>query len=205
MALRAKKTQPSKVEAIGELATKIAASKDFVFAEYRGMTVEQITSLRKQLRAKNAEFHVVKNNFARIAFEQASYPQVAGMLVGPTAVAFAKADSNEVAKIIAEFAKENPVKLKGGLVEKDFLDAAAMDAYAKLPGKNALIAMLMSVMRAPVQNLVYTLKAVEEQKTAQGGAPAKAEAPVVEAPAPAPEAPAAVAAPAPEAPADGQA
>ncbi|MBP7096113.1 MAG: 50S ribosomal protein L10 [Spirochaetia bacterium] len=201
MALRAKKTQPSKVEAIGELATKIAASTDFVFAEYRGMTVEQITSLRKQLRAKNAEFHVVKNNFARIAFEQASYPQVAGMLVGPTAVAFAKADSNEVAKIIAEFAKENPVKLKGGLVEKDFLDAAAMDAYAKLPGKNTLIAMLMSVMRAPVQNLVYTLKAVEEQKAGQGGAPAKAEA------APVAEAPAAEAAPAaaPEASAEPQA
>lgn len=190
MALRAKKTQPSKVEAIKDLADKIAASKDFVFAEYRGMTVEQISTLRKQLRAKNAEFHVVKNNFARIAFENAKYPQAAAMLLGPTAVAFAKDDSNEVAKILADFAKENPVKLKGGLVEKDFLDAVQMDAYAKLPNKNTLIAMLMSVMRAPVQNLVYTLIAVQEKKEAEGGAPApKAEAaPAAEA---APEAPAA--------------
>ncbi|GAB1455805.1 hypothetical protein MASR2M48_11120 [Spirochaetota bacterium] len=73
MALRAKKTQPSKVEAIEAVGAKIDASNDFVFTDYRGLTVEQITNLRKQLREKNAEYHIVKNNFARIAFEQKKF------------------------------------------------------------------------------------------------------------------------------------
>ncbi|HTX71489.1 MAG TPA: 50S ribosomal protein L10, partial [Rectinemataceae bacterium] len=64
MAMRASKIQSGKTEAIGALKDKIGGSKDFIFAEYRGLTVEQISTLRKQLREKNAEFHVVKNNFA---------------------------------------------------------------------------------------------------------------------------------------------
>jgi len=178
MALRAKKTQPSKVEAIEAVGAKIAASADFIFTDYRGLTVEQITSLRDQLRAKNAEYHIVKNNFARIAFERSQFPDVSGLLVGPTAVAFAKADSNEVAKIILDFGKEASVKLKGGLVDKGVYDKAQMEAFSKLPGKSQLLSMLMSAMNAPLQNLVYaingvptklvrTLQAVADQKAAQ--------------------------------------
>lgn len=179
MAMRATKLQPSKTEAIGDLRKKIAESKDFLFADYRGLTVEQITGLRKQLRAKNSYFHVVKNNFARIAFEEGGYPDVSTLLTGPTAVAFAKADSNEIAKILVDFSKEAPVKLKGGLVDKAFYDKTMIEAFSRLPGKSQLISMLMSAMNGPVQNLVYvlnavpsklvrTLKAVEEKKAAQG-------------------------------------
>lgn len=160
MALRAKKTQPSKVEAIEAVGAKIAASSDFIFTDYRGLTVEQITALRAQLREKNAEYHIVKNNFARIAFEQKQFPDVANLLVGPTAVAFATKDSNEVAKIILEFGKETSVKLKGGLVDKDVYDKVQMEAFSKLPGKSQLLSMLMSAMNAPLQNLVYALNGV---------------------------------------------
>ncbi len=178
MAMRANKIQPAKAEAIGELKTKIGASSDFVFAEYRGLTVEQITTLRKQLREKGAEFHVVKNNFARIAFEELGYPKsVEPVLVGPTAVAFTKQDANEVAKIVIDFSKDAPLKVKGGLVDKGFMDSAQIDAFSKLPSKAQLISMLMSAMNGPMQNLVYvlnaiptklvrTLKAIEEQKAA---------------------------------------
>jgi len=178
MALRAKKTQPSKVEAIEAVGAKIDASSDFIFTDYRGLTVEQITALRGQLRAKNAEYHIVKNNFARIAFERKQFPDVSSFLVGPTAVAFSKADSNEVAKIILEFGKEAPVALKGGLVDKGIYDKAQMEAFSKLPGKSQLLSMLMSAMQAPLQNLVYamngvptklvrTLQAVADQKAGQ--------------------------------------
>ncbi len=178
MALRAKKTQPAKVEAIEAVGAKIAASSDFIFTDYRGLTVEQITALRRQLRAKNAEYHIVKNNFARIAFEQKQYPDVSGLLVGPTAVAFARSDSNEVAKVIVEFGKESSVKLKGGLVDRAYYDKAQMEAFSLLPGKSQLLSMLMSAMNAPLQNLVYaingvptklvrTLQAVADQKAAQ--------------------------------------
>ena len=160
MALRAKKTQPGKVEAIEAVGTKIAASHDFIFTDYRGLTVEQITALRAQLRAKNAEYHIVKNNFARIAFERNKFPDVSSLLVGPTAVAFTQDDSNEVAKILLDFGKETSVKLKGGLVDKAFYDTRMMEAFSKLPGKSQLLSMLMSAMNAPLQNLVYVLNAV---------------------------------------------
>ena len=75
MAMRATKIQTVKADAIVDLKNKIGAAKDFIFTEYRGLTVEQISALRRQLREKNAEFHVVKNNFARIAFEELGFPK----------------------------------------------------------------------------------------------------------------------------------
>jgi large subunit ribosomal protein L10 len=193
MAMRANKIQSVKADAIVELKDKIGASKDFIFAEYRGLTVKQISALRRLLRAKNAEFHVVKNNFARIAFEELGFPKaVEPVLLGPTAVAFATADPNEVAKILVDFAKESPaLKVKGAIVDKDFLDQKQVDAFSRLPGKRLLIAMLMSAMLGPVQKLTYLLLAIGEKKAEGQDAPAAAEAPAPAAEAPAPAAPAA--------------
>ncbi len=182
MAMRATRVQPTKVAAIGELKDKIGANADFVFAEYRGLTVEQISLLRKQLRAKKAEFHVVKNNFARIAFEELGYPKaVEPVLEGPTGVAFVKDESNEVTKIMLDFAKEIPaLKVKGGLIDRGFMNEVQIAAFSRLPGKKQLLSMLMSAMNGPMQNLVYALngvptklvrvlKAIEEQKAQQQG------------------------------------
>lgn len=172
MAMRASKVQPNKTEAIGALKTQIGDSADFIFAEYRGLTVEQISALRRQLRAKNAEFHVVKNNFARIAFEELGYPKaVEPVLAGPTGVAFTKADSNEVAKILVDFAKETPaLRVKGALVDKEFLNVAQIEALSRLPSRNTLIAMFMAGLKSPVQKLAYTLVALKEKKEAEGSA-----------------------------------
>lgn len=161
-AMRASKIQSPKVEAIAQLKEMVGNSNDFIFTEYRGLTVEQISALRKQLRDKGAELHVVKNNFARIAFEELGYTkEVADLLEGPTAVAFVKVDSNDVAKILLDFAKDTPALLvKGALVDKNFMDAKQIEAFSKLPGRKQLIAMLMSTMKAPAQNLVYVLNAV---------------------------------------------
>jgi len=180
MAMRANKIQSSKAEAIDMLKSMINGSSDFVFAEYRGLTVEQITTLRHQLREKGAELHVVKNNFARIAFEELGYTNdVEPVLSGPTAVTFVKSDSNEVAKVLLGFAKEVPnLKIKGAVVDKSFMDLAQVEAFSKLPGRGQLIAMLLSVMNGPAQNLVYVLnaiptklvrvlKAIEEKKAAE--------------------------------------
>ncbi|MDP3179284.1 MAG: 50S ribosomal protein L10 [Spirochaetaceae bacterium] len=187
MAMRATKIQGAKTDAIVELKGKIGANKDFIFAEYRGITVEQISALRKQLREKNSEFHIVKNNFARIAFEELGFSKdVEPVLSGPTAVAFAKRDSNEVAKVLVDFAKEVPaLKVKAGLVERDFLDLVAIHAYSKLPGRNQLSAMFMSAIRSPVQKLVYTLVALQEKLGGAEGAPEASAESAPAAPAPA--------------------
>jgi large subunit ribosomal protein L10 len=177
MAIVAKKIQDSKTRAIAELKEAFGISKDFIFTDYRGLTVEQITALRKQLRAKEARYKVVKNNFARLAFEELSSPDVAAYLVGPTAVAIAPKDSNEAAKILFDFAKETPaLKIKGALVGDSVYTAAQAEAFAKLPGRLELISMLMSVMNGPVRNLaaalndiparlVRTIKAVGDKKS----------------------------------------
>ncbi|MCX7027967.1 MAG: 50S ribosomal protein L10 [Spirochaetes bacterium] len=185
MAMRALKIQSSKAQAIEALKVMIGGASDFVFTEYRGLTVEQISTLRKRLREKGAELHVVKNNFARIAFEELGYTkEVEPMLAGPTAVAFVKADSNDVAKVLIDFAKEVPnLKVKAALVDKGFLNAMQVAAFSKLPGRKQLIAMLMSAMNGPAQNLVYvinaiptklvrTLKAIEEKKANEAQASA---------------------------------
>ena len=179
MAIIAKKIQESKTKAIGELKESLSNSKDFIFTDYRGLTVEQITNLRNQLRAKDTEYKVLKNNFARIAFEQLSAPDVSNYLVGPTAIAIAPKDANEVAKILYDFKKEAPVlSVKGALIGESIYDAAQTEAFSKLPGKLELISMLMSVINGPARNLaaalndvparlVRTVKAVADQK---GGA-----------------------------------
>ena len=180
MAMRATKIQSSKAEAIDMLKGMIGGASDFVFAEYRGLTVAQITNLRKQLREKGAELHVVKNNFARIAFEELGYTKdVDPILAGPTAVTFVKADSNDVAKVLLAFAKEVPnLRVKGAVVDKNFMDLSQIEAFSKLPGRGQLIAMLMSAMNGPAQNLVYilnavptklvrVLKAIEEKKASE--------------------------------------
>jgi large subunit ribosomal protein L10 len=181
--MRANKIQPVKAEGLADLKNKIGDSKDFVFAEYRGITVEQISALRKQLRAKNAEFHIVKNNFARIAFEELGYPKdVEPVLAGPTAVAFAKEDPNEIAKIIVEFSKEVPaLKIKAGLVDKGFMGEAEITAFSKLPGRNQLLAMFMAGLKSPVQKLVYTLVALQEKMGTAAPAASAPAAPAAEA------------------------
>ena len=178
MAIIGKKIQEAKTKAIGELKESFSAAPDFIFTDYRGLTVEQITNLRKQLRAKDVEYTVVKNNFARLAFEQMGSPDVSSYLVGPTAVAITPKDANEVAKIFFDFLKEVPaLKVKGALIGDTIYDAAKTEAFSKLPGRMELISMLMSVMNGPARNLVTalndvparlvrTVKAVADQKGA---------------------------------------
>jgi large subunit ribosomal protein L10 len=179
MAIVAKKIQESKTKAIQEIKDSLSASKDFIFTDYRGLTVEQITALRTQLRAKGVLYKVVKNNFARIAFEQLSAPGgVADYLAGPTAVAIAPRDSNEVAKILLNFAQEVPaLQIKGALIGDSVFSAKETAAFSKLPGRLELISMFMSVLNAPARNLagalndiparlVRTVKAVGDKKTA---------------------------------------
>ena len=177
MAIVAKKIQDIKTKSINELKEAFEVSSDFIFTDYRGLTVEQITSLRKQLRTKEARFKVVKNNFARLAFEQLSAPDISSYLTGPTAIAISPKDSNEVAKILVDFTKEAPaLKVKGGLVGPSVYDAAQMDAFSKLTGRLELISMLMSVMNGPARNLasalndipsrlVRTVKAIADKKS----------------------------------------
>lgn len=156
-----KKIQPSKLEAVGTLKELFTEVKNVFFTNYRGLTVEQISNLRSQLRKQNAEYKVVKNNFARIAFHQVNVTGVDSHLTGPTALTLVRGDASPVAKILVEFAKETPaLEVKAGLVDGTVYNASQVEAFSKLPGKPELLSMLMGTMKAPVQNLVFAVNGV---------------------------------------------
>jgi len=165
MAMKAKKLQAAKTSAIADIKARFEAASDFIFTEYRGLTVEQITTLRRQLREKGCNYKVVKNNFARIAFEDLKKADVSNYLSGPTAVALVGGESGAAAKVLFDFAKETPaLVIKGSLIGGEVFDAAKTEAYSKLPGKKELISMLMSVMQATTTKLAATLQAVADKK-----------------------------------------
>ena len=181
MAEHVTKIQPYKTEAVGALKNTFDGYSGYIFTDYRGLTVEQITNLRGVLRKQNAEYKVVKNNFAKIAFKELSKPDVGSYLTGPTAVALAKDEAAQIAKSILEFAKETSVKIKGGLVDGQVYDGKQMEAFSRLPSKAELIARLMGTMNAPVRNVLYamngvasklvrTLAAVADKKKSEDGA-----------------------------------
>ena len=169
MAVRAKKLQPAKTAAIEEAKKTFSEYNDFIFADYRGMTVEQITNLRKKLREQSAMLKVVKNNFARIAFADMKIDSISDYLKGPTVVALVKDDPNAVAKLLFEFKKDAPtLNVKGAFVDKELYDAAQIEAFSKIPGKKTLIAMLMSAINGPARQLAATLQAYVDKKAAGG-------------------------------------
>ena len=187
MALRTKNPNRQKTEAIESIKNDVKASSSFIFNEYRVLKVEQITELRKKLRENACTYKVVRNNFARIAFEDADIKDVDSWLTGPTALAMIEEDANLAAKTLFEYAKDAPaLVIKGAVVDGEIYDAKQIEAFSKLPGKKDLIAMFMSTVNATTSKFVRTLQAIVDkggpQGGAQAGAPAeaKAEAPASE-------------------------
>lgn len=171
------KVQQHKTDSVADIKAQLETARDYVFTDYRGLTVEQITNLRARLREANADYKVVKNRFARIAFQQMDKPAgVDEFLVGPTAIALAQDDSGAVAKALFAFAKDAPVSVKGALVGESVFNATETEDYSKLPGREELLAMLMSTMNAPMQNFVYALNGITTKlvRTVQAIADAKA-------------------------------
>jgi large subunit ribosomal protein L10 len=169
----------AKRDAVAALKERFGEATDFVFTDYRGLTVDQITQLRSKLREQQAEYRVIKNNYAKIAFQQMKSPEeVSSYLVGPTAVAIARGESGPVVKSLFDFAKEWSVQVKGGLIAGSVFDSAQIEAYGKLPGREALIAMLMGTMNAPLTNMMYAMKGVSSKlvRTLQAVADKKAAA-----------------------------
>lgn len=163
---------PAKEDAVAALREEFKDYDGFIFTDYRGMTVEQITSIRKDLRKDDAAYRVVKNRYAKIALKKLEKGGAEDQMVGPTAVALVKGDSaNTVAKVLFGAAKDGVnIQVKGALINGELLSVDQIEAISKLPTKLELIASLMGTMKAPVQKLAATLLAYVESK---GGAAAE--------------------------------
>ena len=169
------KVQENKKEAVADLKSRFDGISSFIFTDYRGLTVAQITEIRDKLRTSDTEFKVVKNRFAKIAMKDLGITDVDDFLKGPTAVAAVPGESNDVAKALFEFAKGMPLTVKGAVINGELFDAAKIEAFSKLPGRTQLIAMLMGLMKAPVQKLAATLQAIVD-KDGEAAKPEEAKA-----------------------------
>ena len=157
---------PAKEDAVAALKEEFAGYDGFIFTDYRGMTVEQITDIRKALRKDDAAYRVVKNRYAKIALKDLDRGGAEDQMVGPTAIALVKGDSaNVVAKVLFAAEKDGVnLQVKGALIGNELLTVEQIEAISKLPTKLELIASLMGTMKAPVQKLAATLLAYVESK-----------------------------------------
>ena len=159
----------SKKVQVEEIAEKFKAAASVVVVDYRGLTVGQVTELRKQLREAGVEFKVYKNTLTRRAAEAAGLEGINEFLTGPNAIAFSNEDVVAPAKIVNEFAKKNEaLEIKAGIIEGTIASVEDVKALAELPSREGLLSMLLSVLQAPVRNFALATKAVAEQKEEQG-------------------------------------
>lgn len=199
--LEAKKAQ------VAEITDVLKNAATGVLVDYRGLTVDEDTKLRNDLRSAGVNYFVVKNTLLRLAANQVGLEELDGMLHGPTALAVSE-DPVAPAKILFDFAKKNEkVEIKTGFMDGKIMSMDELATLAKTPSKEALIAKIMGSLNAPVSNLVRLLNTIAEggeeiealiakkngeaapEAKAEEEAPAKEEAPVAEeAPAEAPEA-----------------
>ena len=153
---------------VAEISEHIKDAQAVVLATYSGITVEQDTALRKEMREAGVEYKVYKNRLAKIAFNELGYTCFDAALEGPTAIAFAMNDSVSAAKIAAEGGKKfNKLETKCGLVDGEFNDADALKIIASLPSREVLIAKMLGSMLAPISKLAYVLNAIAEKQEAQ--------------------------------------
>ena len=155
----------AKQETVSEIVSKAKESSGIVVAEYRGLTVEQIQTLIRALRAEGASMNVYKNSLVERASDELGYADLKQVLSGPNAIFFSK-EVNSAAKVLAKYAKRygDSLNIKGGVFEGKFADAAGVKEIAKLPGKEGLLAMLLSCLQAPVRQFACTVKAVADAK-----------------------------------------
>jgi len=147
--------QQYKIDKVSSLKDNFEKSKNFIFTDFRGLTVEKITELRNTLRKLNSKYVIMKNSYIRILAKTKGIDDLKDNAVGPTAVAFVNDEVAEVTKSLVEFTKTSSLKVKGGWIDNNLLNAEQLDALSKLPSKIQLIAMLMSTMNATTQKFVY--------------------------------------------------
>jgi len=145
---------------VAEVSKQLRGAQAAMLAEYRGLTVEQMTKLRRKAHEAKVYVRVVKNTLARRAAEGTSYDCLKDAMVGPLAYAIS-ADPVAVAKLLSEFAKDNDkLKIKAAAMAGKLMTVEQVKALATLPGREQLLAILLGTMQAPIANFVRTLNEV---------------------------------------------
>ena len=153
-----------KAPIIDEIKGYVDKASAAVLVDYRGLTVEEDTRLRKALREAGVVYKVYKNTYLKRAFEGTDFAQLNGHLEGPTAIAFGLEDATAPARIIAEFAKKAPkLEFKAGVVEGVYYDVKGIEKIALIPSREVLISKLLGSLQSPIANLARVIKQIAEK------------------------------------------
>ncbi len=149
-------TRARKEELVAEYRRQLEESSGIVIAEYVGLTVPQMETLRRSVREQEGRVFVVKNTLINMVLTQAGFPPPEGLFTGPTLVAFCHKDVPPLAKVFRDFAKEmeeGRFRIKGGLLEGAYLSTEEVLAIADLPGRDVLMAQVLGTINAPASQV----------------------------------------------------
>ena len=150
---------------VDEIAGLLQDAQSMVLVDYRGITVDEDTKLRRALREAQVTYKVYKNTLIKRAIKDTPFEAVSDLLEGPTAIAVSKEDATAPARDLSENAKNMPaLEIKGGVVENEFYDAKAMEAIASIPSRDVLLGRLFGSMQSPIANLARVLNQIAENK-----------------------------------------
>ncbi len=150
---------------VEEIKKSIEGAQSIVVVDYRGLTVEQDTRLRKQLREAGIVYKVYKNTMIKFAIEGTEFAELGQDLEGPSAIAISTTDATAPARILAKFAKEaKALEIKSGVVEGTYYDAKAITAIASIPSREELISKLLGSIQSPITNFARVINQIAEQK-----------------------------------------
>ena len=149
---------------VAEISEGIKDAQSVVLVDYRGLTVEEDTELRKQLRAAGVTYKVYKNTMMNFAFKGTDFEGLAPYLNGPSAMAYSTEDATAPARVIAEFAKKaKALEIKAGVVEGNVYDAKGMEVIASIPSRDVLISRLLGSMQSPMANFARVINQIAEK------------------------------------------
>jgi large subunit ribosomal protein L10 len=155
------RVKPEKVESVTELHDKFARAVSAVLTDFRGLTVQELTDLRQQLRQASLELAVVKNTLARLAVRETPFERLSPYLKGPTSITFSYRDSVAPAKILSAYVKKQPkLAVRAGLFEGEVVPAEKIAEIADLPPRDILLAQALAAMQGALAGLVWTLQGV---------------------------------------------
>ena len=154
-----------KAEIVKQTTDMLNAAQSAIVVDYRGLTVAEVTDLRKQLRDAGIQMSVIKNKILDRAVEGTDYEDLRSTFVGPTAVAFSDEDPIAPAKIWKKFADDHDaLEIKGGFIEKSVKTLDEINEYANMPGREELLSMLASALQDPMRKIARAVKAIADKE-----------------------------------------